>query len=160
MAAQGKFRQDLFYRLNVVCIPLPPLSQRGNDVELLAGFFISTLSKEFNRPVREVEPGFYHCIMAYGWPGNVRELRHAIESALTMMEQDVLRREHLPERIQGVKSPWPSMAGCSMFNLESIEQETIQRAYTHFQGNISRMSKALGIGRNTLYAKLKKLEWA
>jgi len=157
MVGKGAFRQDLFYRLSVVRIQLPPLNARGNDVQLLAGSFIATISEEYGRTVRSVDPAFYQSLAAYEWPGNIRELRHAIESAITMMDDDVLRRDHLPQQVRcgDALSPLPAP---SMFNLEAMQKETIHRAYIHYQGNISKMSRALGIGRNTLYAKLKKFE--
>ncbi|MCB2145819.1 MAG: sigma-54-dependent Fis family transcriptional regulator [Deltaproteobacteria bacterium] len=157
MVTQGKFRQDLFFRLSVVRIPLPPLNRRGKDVELLAGSFITTIAREFGRKIRCVDPRFYQSLAAYEWPGNIRELSHAIESAIIMMDADVLQWEHLPEQIRGVDRP-STVAAHSNFNLEAMQKETIHRAYLNFQGNISKMSKALGIGRNTLYAKLKKFD--
>jgi transcriptional regulator of acetoin/glycerol metabolism len=155
MIGKGTFRQDLFYRLSVVRINLPPLHQRGNDVQLLAGAFIAAIAKEHGRALRCVDPDVYQCLAAYAWPGNVRELRHAIESAITMMEADVLCREHLPQRIGGVDAH-PAPPSEALFNLEAMQKTTIHRAYLHYQGNISQMSRALGIGRNTLYAKLRK----
>jgi transcriptional regulator with PAS, ATPase and Fis domain len=155
MIGKGTFRQDLFYPLSVVRINLPPLHQRGNDVQLLAGAFIAAIAKEHGRALRCVDPDVYQCLAAYAWPGNVRELRHAIESAITMMEADVLCREHLPQRIGGVDAH-PAPPSEALFNLEAMQKTTIHRAYLHYQGNISQMSRALGIGRNTLYAKLRK----
>ncbi len=157
MVAQGRFRQDLFYRLNVVRITLPPLRMRGNDGQMLANHFIDRLAHELDREVRRIEPRFYQGLASYEWPGNVRELRHAMESAITMMDDHVLRWENLPEHIRGVNPP-RTRPEHSIFNLESVQKETIHRAYSHFQGNISKISKALGIGRNTLYAKLKKFD--
>ena len=155
MIGKGRFRQDLFYRLSVVSINLPPLKQRGSDVQLLARTFIAGIAREHGRTVRAVAPEFYQSLAAYDWPGNIRELRHAVESAITMMEADELRREHLPQRVCCTASP-PVPPPQSMFNLEAMQKDTIHQAYVHYQGNISKMSRALGIGRNTLYTKLRK----
>ena len=157
MVGKGTFRQDLFYRLSVVRIHLPPLNERGGDVQLLAGAFITALSREYGRTIRGVDADVYPHLAAYDWPGNIRELRHAIESAITMMDGDVLRTAHLPLQIRNTAGK-PATADHSMFNLEAMQKETIHQAHIHFQGNISQMSRALGIGRNTLYAKLKKFE--
>ena len=153
----GKFRQDLLYRLKVVCINLPPLRRRGADVAQLADHFIAELSARLGRRLRRVEPEFFRCIDHYSWPGNVRELRHAIEGAIAMMPIDVLAADYLPEPIRRAAARPPTHpTEPATFNLESVQKETIRRAHAHFGGNISRMAAALGIGRNTLYAKLKK----
>ena len=159
MVSDGSFRQDLFYRLSVVHVELPPLNQRGKDVRLLAGAFIADIAQAYGRTVRQVTPEFLQSLAGYDWPGNIRELRHAIESAITMMEDDTLEEKHLPRRIQMHQtSPDASPRSRTLFNLDAVQKETIKQAYAHFQGNISKMSRALGIGRNTLYAKLKKFE--
>ena len=157
MVEGGRFRQDLFYRLNVVRINLPPLKQRGSDVHHLAGHFIDIIARTLGRPVKLVDPQFHQRLMAYHWPGNVRELRHAIESAITLMDGDVLRWENLPEPIRGSGPPSPP-PDPTIFNLEILQKETIHRAFIHYRGNISKISRALGIGRNTLYAKMKKFD--
>jgi transcriptional regulator of acetoin/glycerol metabolism len=158
LAGLGTFRHDLFYRLNVVRIQLPPLRQRGSDVDLLADRFIRELSRKLNRRVARVAPGFYSALRAYPWPGNVRELRHAIEGAIALMDADTLSPDGLPDYVQPAGAATAAMPGSSSqaFNLKAVEEETITSAYRHFYGNISKMARALGIGRNTLYAKLKK----
>ncbi|MGB5987223.1 MAG: sigma-54-dependent Fis family transcriptional regulator [Desulfobacterales bacterium] len=155
---EGRFRQDLFYRLNVVGIRLPPLRKRGDDVRHLADHFIVELAGKLGRPVRRVEPEFYQCLARYAWPGNVRELRHAIEGAIALMAADLLCADDLPQGIRrgGAPHPLPQPNVPPSFNLETLQKETIRRAQTYFKGNVSRMAAALGIGRNTLYAKLKK----
>ena len=150
----GEFRHDLFYRLNVIRIHLPPLRERGNDIMMLAQHLIAQLSKKLDRTVRQVSPEFYQALNSYQWPGNVRELRHALEAAITLMPGDLLTCETLPDHVRGKKA-MPAQGMPSTFNLQRVQEETIRRAYTHFQGNISRMAKALGIGRNTLYTKLR-----
>ncbi len=154
---QGRFRQDLFYRLNVVRINMPPLRQRGKDILLLANHFINEFSTKMHRRLRRVEADFYDLLTAYPWPGNVRELRHAMESAVALMPSDVLSKENLPEYILRAV---PTVGGNSVsepsFNLENLQREAILGAHAYFRGNITRMAGALGIGRNTLYAKLKK----
>jgi sigma-54 dependent transcriptional regulator, acetoin dehydrogenase operon transcriptional activator AcoR len=153
----GRFREDLFYRLNVVRIDLPPLCRRLEDVELLARHFIECFSKKLDRPVRRVVSDFFEVLKRYPWPGNVRELRHAIEGAVAVMPGDELNLDYLPKSIRGkelrVQVTSPSK---EVFNLETMERETILKAHHHFDGNVTRMAKALGIGRNTLYSKMKR----
>ncbi len=160
--AAGRFRSDLFYRLNVVRITLPPLRQRREDIKPLADHFIARLARELKQPVRAVDPSFYQQLLRYPWPGNVRELRHAVEAAIALMNGRRLSAETLPEHIRShcepVREPAHQPLHPDDFNLQQLEKETIRRAYHHFQGNISRMAKALGIGRNTLYAKLKRFD--
>lgn len=154
---EGSFRTDLFYRLNVVRIHLPPLRERGADIQLLATHLIGRLSEQLGRPVRRVANDLFEVLGSYPWPGNVRELRHALESAITLMPENELTVELLPDAVRGGAGPssGPEISG---FNLQQLQEETIRRAFHHYAGNITQMAKALGIGRNTLYAKLKKFE--
>lgn len=172
MLAEGRFREDLYFRLHVVCLALPPLAERENDVQLLADHFIALIAREHGHCIRRVEPEFRRMLGAYSWPGNVRELRHAIESAIVLAEDGILHGESLPERVrQAVREEpdapcpdrvpvqtglWQEMAPATTFNLELMERETLQQAMQHFKGNISQMARALGIGRNTTYAKLRR----
>lgn len=156
--ADGLFREDLFYRLHVVRITLPPLRERKEDLELLVHHFLEVHSKKLPRRVRAVLPDFYAALHRYHWPGNVRELRHAIEAAMALMPDDVLSADCLPEDILQRARPAPASRNDLDFNLRRREAESVRQAYAHFQGNISEAARALGIGRNTLYAKLKKLK--
>ncbi len=156
LVTQETFREDLYYRLKVVKIDLPPLRQRGRDIDLLAEHFIAQLSKKMNQTVKRVDPDFYRSLHNHAWPGNIRELKHAIEGAIALMSGDTLYGDTLcdtPGNIQGQSRP---VADKDSLNLMCVEKETIQLAYTRFSGNVTHMAKALGIGRNTLYAKLLK----
>lgn len=159
---EGLFREDLYYRLNVVRIGLPPLRERGEDVLVLARHFIEVISRKLDRSVRVILPSFYRAVAAHRWPGNVRELRHAVEAAVALMPGDVLGEETLPDHVRyppgtEAKAGEERDTGPARFDLRAIEAETIRRAYAHFHGNITETARALGIGRNTLYAKLRKL---
>ncbi|WP_321415763.1 sigma-54-dependent Fis family transcriptional regulator [uncultured Desulfobacter sp.] len=161
LVEEKQFRQDLFYRLNVVRIALPALSDRVDDIPLLAQYFIRKLSKKMGREVRSVEPGFLSALRAYGWPGNIRELKYAIEGAIALMPENHLSVKCLPsdlrQQVSGYE-PVEPVETQTDFTLSSVEKQTIQKAHHHFSGNISKMAKALGIGRNTLYSKLKKYQ--
>ncbi|WP_161629892.1 sigma-54-dependent Fis family transcriptional regulator [Desulfogranum japonicum] len=161
MVEEGRFRQDLYYRLHVVPITLPPLCEREDDVQLLADYFINEFAQKLERQIDGVDPAFRQALAAYSWPGNIRELRHVIESTMILMEEDVLCLQALPENIQ-------QAAGCpqiaekhhathfASLNMDDIQKQALQQALDEYEGNISQMAKALGIGRNTTYAKLKK----
>ena len=156
-AKSGNFRRDLYYRINGVRIDVPPLRRRGEDVVLLARHFIDELAPKLGRTVRHVEADFHDALRCHDWPGNVRELRHAVESAIALMPGDILCRECLPDPIRkNIPDPETAMPEKDPLNLEELEKETIQKAIYRFGGNISHMARGLGIGRNTLYAKLKK----
>ena len=157
---ERQFRRDLFYRLNVVRIELPPLSDRADDIPLLAEYLIRERSEKIGREVKTVDPGFLSALKVYDWPGNVRELKYAIEGAIALMPGNHLTADCLPsdikKQISGFELPDPMDVPLNDFRLCYVEKQTIRAAHDHFSGNISRMAKALGIGRNTLYSKLKK----
>lgn len=158
LVARKKFRKDLYYRLNVVTITLPPLCRRGGDIDLLATYFIDRMSEKLNIPVTRIDASFYRCLHRHDWPGNVRELKHAIEGAIVLMPGGVLSGECLSEEIRGKGRAISPVACPETLNLAAMEKMTIRQAHDRFSGNITRMAKALGIGRNTLYAKLRKYE--
>ncbi len=153
---QKIFREDLYYRLKVVKIDLPPLRQRGRDIDLLAEHFINKLSKKLNQTVKRVDPGFYRSLHNHTWPGNIRELKHAIEGAIALMSGDTLFGDALCDTPGPPQKQFLPVPDKENLNLMCVEKETIQLAYARFSGNITHMAKALGIGRNTLYAKILK----
>lgn len=160
MVAEGKFREDLYYRLHVVPLNLPPLKERGDDVQLLANHFIREFAKKFNQQIDSVSPDFSQALANYSWPGNIRELRHIIESTIIMMDGTTLQLESLPEQIRNaVRKDLPPTTEPHHFqslNFDDIQKQALQQAFEQYEGNISQMAKALGIGRNTTYAKMKK----
>lgn len=161
MVEEGSFRKDLYYRLHVVQLFLPPLSEREDDVQLLADSFIKEFAEKLGRKIDGVEEEFRQALAAYSWPGNVRELRHIIESMMILMEGNTLRAEALPEKLQQFhqRALPPGKKEKPRFqslNFEEIEREVLQEALVRYQGNISQMASALGVGRNTTYAKLRK----
>ena len=153
---QGTFRQDLYYRLRVVSIIIPPLRERGEDVLLLANHFIRTISQKLDRPVDHVGQDFLDCLMAHDWPGNVRELVNAVEYALNMMPGSHLTAGDLPPEIVRCSKKKQPASAKQPFRLHEIEAGAIRQALDHFCGNISQAAQALGIGRNTLYKKIKQ----
>jgi len=161
MVEEGKFRQDLYYRLHVVPLTLPPLGERGEDVQLLADHFIKEFAQTLGQQIDRVEPEFRQALATYSWPGNIRELRHVIESTIVFLDDNILRLESLPEKIQKtVQQPLLPNAEKPMqftsLNLNEIQKQALKQALQQYEGNISQVAKALGIGRNTTYTKLKK----
>jgi DNA-binding NtrC family response regulator len=157
MVQQREFREDLFYRINVVQLPLPPLRVRAGDVLLLAQHFLGHFARLFGRDVRDLTPESAERLQRYSWPGNVRELRNAIERAVAMSAGTSLAVEDLPERIRdyrGIQQVAPE-AG-STVTLDEIERRHILRVLEAHGGNKLAASQALGIDRKTLYRKLMR----
>ncbi|WP_028325950.1 sigma-54-dependent Fis family transcriptional regulator [Desulfatirhabdium butyrativorans] len=157
--ASGAFRRDLYYRIHGVRIEIPPLRKRGGDIVLLARRFIEEMAPKLGRQIRSIDDGFFDALKAYDWPGNVRELRHAVESAIALMQAETLGVDSLPEAIRRNRrtaASAPTSAQSRELNLEVLEKAAIRDAWRSLNGNVTQMARALGIGRNTLYAKMKK----
>jgi len=156
--ADGKFREDLYYRLHVVPITLPPLRDRGSDVLLLAKHFIDRFNREFKKNVYKISPEAAQMILEYHWPGNVRELRNTLERAILLEAEDVL----LPEHLLFAEAQTASRAGTSAvppstdMTLDEVEKEYIRRVVEAVGWNKNRAAKTLGIDRTTLYTKIRK----
>lgn len=154
--SKGRFREDLFYRLNVVAITIPPLRDRKGDIRLLTHHYIETISRKVGKNVEGVEPAIYGVLETYHWPGNVRELANAIEYAINLLQGEELKLSHLPPHLKK-KQAVPTIADdVEIMPLALIEKKAVEDALVHFGGNITKVSNALGIGRNTLYDKMKK----
>lgn len=149
------FREDLFYRLNVLTIQIPPLRDREGDVELLIEHFNTSLSAGLGIKVKEIDPAAMEILNRYHWPGNIRELMNVLEQAITFAEEKVIRECHLPQYLFTACRQSAGKAR-QVAPLEQMEIDVIRETLSHFKGNISRTAKALGIGRNTLYVKLNK----
>ncbi|NOT34313.1 MAG: sigma-54-dependent Fis family transcriptional regulator [Candidatus Eisenbacteria bacterium] len=162
MVADGRFREDLYYRLNVVTIEMPPLRERADDIELLATHFIARIASELGRPPARMHASALAALKSYAWPGNVRELKNTIERVLILEADEEIRREHLPLEVvgpardsaRGGSDPFP--AG-RVRPLEEIERLAIVHSLGVCDGNKTRAAQALGISRQTLRTKLKEL---
>ncbi len=158
--AAGRFRSDLFYRLNVIQLQLPSLHERGHDVLLLAQNFIRQLAPRFNKSVVGLAKPAAACLLAYSWPGNVRELRNVIERALALTHHDQITVEDLPDNVRhpGGSEPVPASlvnAG-NILPLEEMERRYIHQVLDQLDGNRTLAAKLLGVDRKTLYRKLKE----
>jgi len=148
---QGTFREDLYYRLNVINITVPPLRERAADVEELAGFFAQKYSRKISKAIQGFTPEAFEALRRYVWPGNVRELENVIERAVILCDSDRISRKDLSIPVS--PEAGDKAAGGS---LEEMERDYILRVLREFNGNQSKASQVLGIDRKTLYLKLRK----
>jgi DNA-binding NtrC family response regulator len=149
---QPEFRQDLLYRINTVEIQLPPLRQRVDDIPVLIGHFLGQFGKKYQKEELDVGERTMKQLQQYPWPGNIRELQHAVERAVIMSNTPKLEVEDFLT----AKKQAPITTAKESYNLEEVEKQTISEAIRKHQGNLSRASKELGMGRSTLYRKMKK----
>ncbi len=158
LVAEGKFRDDLYFRLNVVPITMPPLRSRREDIPLLVQAFLKESARENGKPLRDLAPEAMACILAYSWPGNVRELRAAIEHAVVMCSTPRIGVRDLPA---GLRQPVPMQESQPQetqgLNLQQTERNLIFRALEQSGGNRTEAAKILGISRRTLHRRLKEL---
>ncbi len=153
----GGFRRDLYYRLNVVRLSLPPLRRRKEDVPLLAAEFIDRFNRLHRKSVEGLSPEALALLMAHDWPGNVRELENAIERAFILCPGGTIGVEHLPEELTGAGRPEPDgMRGAR----DLIERQAIRRALEESAGNRQKAARALGLHKSTLFRKIARLQIA
>ena len=149
--AEGKFRQDLLFRLNTIEIRLPPLRDRREDIPVLAAHFLRQHADHYRKPLKAFDEGAIKALLAHGWPGNVRELDHAVERAVLMAQTDMVRAVDLGLRA-GREGP-PRLEDMS---LEDVEALLIKKALARFSGNVSHAANALGLSRSALYRRLQR----
>ena len=154
---ENEFREDLYYRLSVFPIKLPPLRDKKEDIPLLSAFFLKKYSEQEDKNVEGISPDALELLMAYNWPGNVRELENAIERAVVLSSTNQINAKDLPVAVRaiGEKKIYESDNTLSSW-IEKLEQEALTQALLENEGNISKTAKKLGIGRATIYRKAKK----
>ena len=152
----GKLREDLFYRLNVFSIHLPPLRERREDVVLLAKTFIEEFNRQDNRQVRGLTTEVEKELERYHWPGNVRELRNVIQRAVVISGTGLIGAEHLPDNVLRGAAPAPAAVGGSVTPIREMERDAILRALEETGQDKRRAAQLLGISLKTLYNKLAK----
>jgi transcriptional regulator with PAS, ATPase and Fis domain len=148
---EGQFREDLYYRLNVFSMSIPPLRERRSDIPLLCDYYLKKLSSSTNRPVTNFSPDSLEQLENYDWPGNVRELKNAVERAIVVAKGSTITVDDLPIPATGGTVPRSQ-------SLESIEMAHIKNVLERNEWNITRSAEVLGIDRATLYHKIKKYE--
>ncbi len=156
LAEQGKFRDDLFYRLSVVTLRLPPLRERRDDIPLLVRRFIDEFNRDNNKQVRELTPEAMNVLMAYDWPGNVRELRNAVEQMIVLARTDKLTLRDVPANIRGGADLTKISVVRTGMTVEEAEKQLIIQALKETGGNRTAAAKKIGISRRTLHRKLKQ----
>jgi transcriptional regulator with PAS, ATPase and Fis domain len=148
----GSFRKDLYYRLSVINIELPPLRERKEDIPLMAHYMVRELCLQQQLPTLDIDDEALKALVKYDWPGNARELNNVLEHAVVLSEGDCISRGDLPGYIFAAGDLGLNKAG----KLEEYEKEAIINALRQCEGNISHTAKTLGVARNTLYRKLRK----
>jgi two-component system response regulator HydG len=170
--AEGKLREDLYYRLNVFTIVLPPLRERRDDVPMLARYFADEYAAKNGTPVSSIDPAALELLMAHPWPGNVRELKNSIERSALLAAGRPILPEHLPLEVQRatgvVESKRDEAAHVNNdsevvslpvgMSMDHAEREMIRTTLLHTSGNKTRAAKILGISLKTMHNKVKKYE--
>ena len=150
--AEQQLREDLLYRLNTIHIELPPLRERGEDIEVLAGAFLKQYSNKYKRNSLRLSAAAVRKLMKYHWPGNIRELQHTIEKAVILSDDDVLQAEDFLFKASAAQS------SAGLQTLADMERQMIEEALDKYNGNLSFIAEKLGISRQTLYNKLRRYE--
>jgi len=156
---EGRFREDLFYRINIINIHLPPLRERKDDLPLLVNHFINYFNEKLGRKIIRFSSQAYELLLEYDWPGNIRELENAIEHCFVLCGSNIIQAEHLPKRLkeEKVDNTRESIAQ-SKNNFIEIEKEMIISALNNNRGNRTRAAKELKVNPSTLWRKMKKLK--
>jgi DNA-binding NtrC family response regulator len=158
---EKRFRQDLYYRINVVKIPVPPLRERGRDVLVLATHFLEKFAERAKKGAMTLSPQVAAPLLAYPWPGNVRELENCMERAVALARLDHVSAEDLPDKIRAFKADRFVVSAdepAEIITLEMLERRYIERAIKLLAGNKSRAAELLGLDRRTLYRRLEKYD--
>ncbi len=158
LMAAGKFREDLFYRLNVFPIMVPPLRERKTDIPLLTDYFIERYAREMNVAIKRISTPAIDMLMAYHWPGNVRELQNCIERAVLLSHDGVIRGYHLPPTLQSSIASGTVYQGTLEEAVSSLEKEIIVDALKESHGNVSLASQKLGLTERVMGLRLKKYD--
>ncbi|MBL6446241.1 sigma-54-dependent Fis family transcriptional regulator [Fulvivirga sp. 29W222] len=151
MVAEGKFREDLLYRINTVEIHVPRLRDRTEDIPLLANHFLNIYAQKYRKPTLSINKKAMEYLCRHSWPGNIRELQHAIERAVIMADDNILRQENFL-----LSNKMTSADSGDSINMDKVEKSTIEKAIAKNKGNISKAAKELGLGRTTIYRKMDK----
>jgi DNA-binding NtrC family response regulator len=147
---QGKFREDLLHRLDVLTLNLPPLRERTRDIETLAKVFLAHSAKRQGTGLKRLDPEARSLLLRHSWPGNIRELKNTLERAAIMSEGDTIGAADLGVRLQAAPT-----AAAPIVPLAEVERTHIQKVLNHCGGNKKIAAELLGIDRSTLYAKLR-----
>ena len=153
---EGDFREDLYYRLNVVPIRLPPLRDRGHDIPLLADRFLQEFAHQHHRPLKDISPEAMRLLRCYAWPGNIRQLKNLMERLVVTVKDTSVQPEHLPEEIQVSKEDARTMVVALGTQIKDIEREAIRRTLAEVTNHREKAAKLLGISLRALQYKIKE----
>ncbi|MEI8095107.1 MAG: sigma 54-interacting transcriptional regulator [Spirochaetales bacterium] len=153
---KGQFREDLYYRLNVFPLHLPPLRERKSDILLLADHFIEKYNKKSRKAVKRIATSAINLLMSYHWPGNVRELENVVERAVLLASNDVILGIHLPPSLQSAESTGTAPSATLEETMDRVERELILDALKSSKGNYSKAAKSLGITERIMGLRIKK----
>ena len=153
---KGTFREDLFYRLNVVSITLPPLRERKEDIPMLANHFLQKFSEEHHKAISHISPEALEILMRHHWPGNVRELENTIERAIILSPHPIILPEDLPQKLLGSEQAGLTLLSEKPLSLKEVEKSYILKVLQETKGNKKKAAEILGIDRTTLYRILEK----
>ncbi|MGB7510014.1 MAG: sigma 54-interacting transcriptional regulator [Pelodictyon phaeoclathratiforme] len=154
----GLFREDLYYRLNIFPITVPPLRERKTDILLLADYFVEKFNAANHKGIRRISTTSIDMLMRYHWPGNVRELQNCMERAVILSEDNVIHGYHLPPTLQTAESSGTPYTGSLQQKLDAIEKEMIMEALKRTQGNMSRAAVQLGLSDRIMGLRIKKFD--
>jgi len=153
---EGKFREDLYYRLNIFPIAVPPLRERKTDIPMLTDYFIETCAKRLNVPVKRISTPAIDMLMSYHWPGNVRELQNCIERAVLLCEEGVIRSYHLPPTLQSGTSSDTAYSGTLEDAVARLEKEMVIESLKETKGNMAQSARALGLTERIMGLRVRK----
>lgn len=153
MVETGAFREDLLYRLNTIHLKIPPLRERGEDIQLFIDYFMQRYACKYERNNISLHEHALQKLCSYHWPGNIRELQHTIEKAIILCEGDMIRPKDI-----FVKQTWRPQLSTTVPNLEEVERQAIETAILQNDGNLTATAEQLGISRQTLYNKIKRFK--
>ena len=154
---EGRFREDLYYRLNVIEIKMPPLRERRDDIAVLIKHYMTIFAKEAGKNIKDIDYEAMQAMLAYDWPGNIRELGNTIERAVVLADGDTITIHDLPDRLRTLDLEGVPTSSLRQA-LDTYEREYIKRSLTEHKGNKEMTAEALGVDLATLYRKLKKLK--
>jgi len=161
LIAEGKFREDLYYRLNVFSLTIPPLRERKEDIIELFQFFLYEFSLQYNRPIQRISPNLMHYLLKYHWPGNIRELRNTVERLVVFATDGMINEEHLPFSLSSMPKANSAPFHSNPQNLREERNQNDRKMILHAleleNGNKQAAAKRLGISRKTLYNRMHKL---
>ncbi|MTI49277.1 sigma 54-interacting transcriptional regulator [Sporosalibacterium faouarense] len=157
--SDGEFREDLFYRLNVIPLNIPPLKDRKDDIDVLVKYLLKKCSNKLEKEIDDIDEALLFRLKEYDWPGNVRELENTMEYAVSMCNENIIKEEHLPNRLRKDNSLKIDKSITQIKSIKELEKHEIEKALKYYgdtKKSMEKASNALGIGRATLYRKIKE----